>query len=102
MSPAISLKAKTRSDTSENFAAGVQAYYDEPHIERTMDQTTEQTLERPAKPASGTRGEMLWEFWYPALRSDQLGANKLRRAVLLDVPLVLGRDSAAKPFALLD
>jgi phenylpropionate dioxygenase-like ring-hydroxylating dioxygenase large terminal subunit len=67
-----------------------------------MEQTTDQTIERTAKPASGTRGEMLWEFWYPALRSDQLNASKLRRAVLLDVPLVLGRDSSGKPFALLD
>ncbi len=60
------------------------------------------TFEQAAKAATGARGEMLWEFWYPALRSDQLGPRKLRRAMLLDVPLVLGRDSAGKPFALLD
>jgi phenylpropionate dioxygenase-like ring-hydroxylating dioxygenase large terminal subunit len=64
-----------------------------------MPPTTEQ---QPAKAATGARGEMLWEFWYPALRSDQLGAHKLRRAILLDVPLVLGRAAAGKPFALLD
>ena len=60
------------------------------------------TFEQAAKAATGARGEILWEFWYPALRSDQLGPRKLRRAMLLDVPLVLGRDSAGKPFALLD
>jgi phenylpropionate dioxygenase-like ring-hydroxylating dioxygenase large terminal subunit len=60
------------------------------------------TMDETAQPAPGTRGEMLWEFWYPALRSDQLGARKLRRATLLDVPLVLGRDAAGKPFALRD
>jgi len=59
-------------------------------------------MENPAKPAAGARGEMLWEFWYPALRSDQLGPRKLRRTMLLDVPLVLGRDASGKPFALRD
>lgn len=62
----------------------------------------ETTLEQAAKAGAGARGEMLWEFWYPALRSDQLGSRKLRRAMLLDVPLVFGRDAARKPFALLD
>jgi phenylpropionate dioxygenase-like ring-hydroxylating dioxygenase large terminal subunit len=53
---------------------------------------------KPNTPAS----DMLWGFWYPALRSDQLHARKLERAMLLEVPLVLGRDSAGKPFALRD
>jgi phenylpropionate dioxygenase-like ring-hydroxylating dioxygenase large terminal subunit len=47
-------------------------------------------------------GEMLWQFWYPALQSDQLRAGKLERAMLLEVPLVLGRDAKGKPFALRD
>ncbi len=47
-------------------------------------------------------GQMLWGFWYPALRSDQLQARRLRRAILLEVPLVLGRDKAGRPFALRD
>src|SRR5450432_3957568 len=55
----------------------------------------------PVKPA-GHASEMLWEFWYPALRSTQLRAGKLERALLLDVPLVIGRDSGGKPFALRD
>jgi phenylpropionate dioxygenase-like ring-hydroxylating dioxygenase large terminal subunit len=59
-------------------------------------------MESAAKPAAAKRGEMLWEFWYPALRSDQLDHGKLRRAMLLEVPLVLGRDAAGKPFALRD
>ena len=45
---------------------------------------------------------MLWGFWYPALRSNELHGGKLARAMLLDVPLVLGRDSAGKAFALRD
>jgi phenylpropionate dioxygenase-like ring-hydroxylating dioxygenase large terminal subunit len=52
--------------------------------------------------SSSHASEMLWEFWYPALRSAQLRGRKLTRAMLLDVPLALGRDSAGKPFALRD
>jgi phenylpropionate dioxygenase-like ring-hydroxylating dioxygenase large terminal subunit len=44
----------------------------------------------------------LWGFWYPALRGEQVRRHKLVRAMLLDVPLVLGRDVAGKPFALRD
>jgi phenylpropionate dioxygenase-like ring-hydroxylating dioxygenase large terminal subunit len=47
-------------------------------------------------------GDMLWGFWYPALRSEQLRGHALRRVVLLEVPLALGRDAAGKPFALRD
>src|SRR5580693_5706863 len=46
--------------------------------------------------------DMLWAFWYPALRSEQVRRHKLVRAMLLDVPLVLGRDAAGKAFALRD
>jgi phenylpropionate dioxygenase-like ring-hydroxylating dioxygenase large terminal subunit len=52
--------------------------------------------------SSDPTSDVLWGFWYPALRSDQLRGRKLERAVLLEVPLVLGRDSAGKPFALRD
>jgi len=55
----------------------------------------------PAKPADSS-GEMLWGFWYPALRSDEVRGRKLARATLLEVPLVLGRDAAGKSFALRD
>ncbi|MGH9709276.1 MAG: Rieske 2Fe-2S domain-containing protein, partial [Candidatus Acidiferrales bacterium] len=47
-------------------------------------------------------GGMLWDFWYPALRSHQVRGRDLRRAMLLDVPLVIGRDARNKPFALRD
>jgi phenylpropionate dioxygenase-like ring-hydroxylating dioxygenase large terminal subunit len=53
---------------------------------------------QPRDPAA----EMLWGFWYPALRSDQLIGRNLKRAILLEVPLVIGRDAAGKPFALRD
>jgi phenylpropionate dioxygenase-like ring-hydroxylating dioxygenase large terminal subunit len=47
-------------------------------------------------------GEFLWGFWYPALPSGRVQGRKLERAQLLEIPLVLGRDSAGKPFALRD
>src|ERR1019366_8401511 len=56
------------------------------------------TLAKPGNPA----GDMLWGFWYPALRSAQSHGRKLERTTLLEVPLVLGRDSAGKPFAVRD
>ncbi|HXQ26462.1 MAG TPA: Rieske 2Fe-2S domain-containing protein [Candidatus Acidoferrales bacterium] len=55
----------------------------------------------PLKPSNPT-SDMLWGFWYPALRSAELRGRKLARATLLEVPLVLGRDAAGKPFALRD
>jgi phenylpropionate dioxygenase-like ring-hydroxylating dioxygenase large terminal subunit len=55
----------------------------------------------PGKPADSS-GEVLWGFWYPAVRSDQVRGRKLARATLLEVPLVLGRNAVGKPFALRD
>jgi phenylpropionate dioxygenase-like ring-hydroxylating dioxygenase large terminal subunit len=57
--------------------------------------------ETPSK-SSKAYGEMLWGFWYPALRSDQVRGRKLARAMLLEVPLVIGRDKVGKAFALRD
>ena len=57
----------------------------------------------PAPAESKDRlGDFLWGFWYPALRSEQVFGRKLVPAMLLDVPLVLGRDIAGEPFALRD
>src|SRR3974390_2482477 len=44
----------------------------------------------------------LWDFWYPALRSDQIQGRKLATAMLLEVPLVLGRTEDGKSFAMRD
>lgn len=45
---------------------------------------------------------MLWDYWYPALRSDQLSGRKLSKAMLLEIPLAIGRDAHGRPFALRD
>jgi phenylpropionate dioxygenase-like ring-hydroxylating dioxygenase large terminal subunit len=44
----------------------------------------------------------LWDFWYPAARSSAIPGRKLVTAVLLEVPLVLGRSDEGKAFALRD
>src|SRR5882724_664878 len=44
----------------------------------------------------------LWDFWYPAARSMEIRGQKLVTAMLLEVPLVLGRTSEGKAFAMRD
>ena len=44
----------------------------------------------------------LWDFWYPAVRSSEIAGQKLVTAMLLEVPLVLGRTSEGKAFAMRD
>ena len=44
----------------------------------------------------------LWDFWYPAMRSAEIRGQKLITAMLLEVPLVLGRTSDGKAFAMRD
>jgi phenylpropionate dioxygenase-like ring-hydroxylating dioxygenase large terminal subunit len=43
---------------------------------------------------------MLFGFWYRALSSDKLRRNKLQATMLLEQPLVIGRDRLGKPLAL--
>jgi phenylpropionate dioxygenase-like ring-hydroxylating dioxygenase large terminal subunit len=45
---------------------------------------------------------MLYGFWYRALLSSQVGRNGLQKAMLLETPLVIGRDRQGLPFALHD
>src|SRR5207249_10218155 len=44
----------------------------------------------------------LWDVWYPAIRSKEIRGQKLIKAMLLEVPLVLGRTSEGKVFAMRD
>jgi len=44
----------------------------------------------------------LWDFWYPALRSEKIRGNNLATAMLLEVPLVLGRTTEGRAFAMRD
>jgi len=44
----------------------------------------------------------LWDFWYPAMRSSEISGKRLATAMLLEVPLVLGRTTEGKAFAMRD
>ncbi|HKZ53050.1 MAG TPA: Rieske 2Fe-2S domain-containing protein, partial [Candidatus Acidoferrales bacterium] len=46
--------------------------------------------------------QMLLGFWYPALRSNQIRGRELESALLLGVPLAIGRDAGGRAFALRD
>lgn len=54
------------------------------------------------KAPRGKDAGMMRGFWYPALGSDQIHGRKLQPAMLLGIPLVLGRESNGRPFALRD
>jgi phenylpropionate dioxygenase-like ring-hydroxylating dioxygenase large terminal subunit len=49
-----------------------------------------------------TDAGFLWDFWYPALRSEEIRGQKLATAMLLEVPLVLGRTKEGRSFAMRD
>jgi phenylpropionate dioxygenase-like ring-hydroxylating dioxygenase large terminal subunit len=65
---------------------------------RPILQTTIQERESVAESDAG----FLWDFWYPALRGTEVRGNRLATAMLLEVPLVLGRTSEGKAFAMRD
>ena len=65
---------------------------------RPIFETTVQEREAVAESDAG----FLWDFWYPALRSTEVTGNRLASAMLLEVPLVLGRNSEGKAFAMRD
>jgi len=44
----------------------------------------------------------LWDFWYPAARSVEIRGRELVKAMLLEVPLVLGRTDRGAAFAFRD
>ena len=45
---------------------------------------------------------MLFGFWYRAMPAGEVTRNGLHKAMLLETPLVIGRDQNNKPFALRD
>jgi phenylpropionate dioxygenase-like ring-hydroxylating dioxygenase large terminal subunit len=65
-------------------------------------QATETGTEASGQQEPQVDAGFLWDFWYPALPSHQIGGSQLAKAMLLEVPLVLGRTSNGKSFALRD
>jgi phenylpropionate dioxygenase-like ring-hydroxylating dioxygenase large terminal subunit len=52
--------------------------------------------------APQTDAGFLWDFWYPALCSNRIRGRNLVTVMLLEVPLVIGRTSQGKAFAMRD
>ena len=53
-------------------------------------------------PIQGPSATLIYDDWYPALRTDTLRKGKLATAMLLGIPLVLGRRSDGRVFAMRD
>ena len=53
-------------------------------------------------PIQGPTATLIYDDWYPALRTDRLRKGKLATAMLLGIPLVLGRRNDGRVFALRD
>src|ERR1700756_4457156 len=51
---------------------------------------------------TGADAGFLWDFWYPALRSDEIRGKNVATALLWKMPLVLGRTSDGRAFAMRD
>jgi phenylpropionate dioxygenase-like ring-hydroxylating dioxygenase large terminal subunit len=66
---------------------------------RTMMRTD---AEAAREDAASVDAGFLWDFWYPAARSTGIRGQKLATAMLLEVPLVLGRTAGGKVFAMRD
>jgi phenylpropionate dioxygenase-like ring-hydroxylating dioxygenase large terminal subunit len=60
------------------------------------------SVEGLAESAPKTDAGFLWDFWYPALRSEEIHGRNLAKAMLLEIPLVLGRTNEGKAFAMRD
>jgi phenylpropionate dioxygenase-like ring-hydroxylating dioxygenase large terminal subunit len=75
-------------------------------MSETVRDSVEENLvvNRDASQSAGRDGDagFLWDFWYVAARSSAIRGNKLTTAMLLEVPLVLGRTSEGKAFAMRD
>lgn len=62
-----------------------------------------QQPQQSSEAGAGTaQGKLLFDFWYPAMLSRALRAQRLVKSVLLGMPLVLGRDANGRAFAMKD
>jgi phenylpropionate dioxygenase-like ring-hydroxylating dioxygenase large terminal subunit len=53
-------------------------------------------------PAGGTPATLIYNDWYPAMRSEGLRGKRLATALLMGVPMVLGRREDGRLFAMRD
>ena len=62
--------------------------------------TTEVT--RAAVAPSGPTTTLIYDDWYPAMRASEIHGRQMAKAMLLGIPLVLGRKSDGHYFAMRD
>ncbi len=60
------------------------------------------TIDAAGAAIAGPTATLIYDDWYPALRSNKLRGKTLATAMLLDLPLVLGRKSDGQIFAMRD
>jgi len=53
------------------------------------------TITEAGVPIQGPSATLIYDDWYPALRTGRLRKGKLAKAMLLGIPLVLGRRGSA-------
>jgi phenylpropionate dioxygenase-like ring-hydroxylating dioxygenase large terminal subunit len=70
-----------------------------PMQDRAGDADATQTMPTAER---GLDAGFLWDFWYPAARSLAIRGRALQKAMLLEIPLVLGRTDEGKAFAMRD
>jgi len=71
-------------------------------VRTLLQRSTEAAREASRESEREADPGFLWDFWYPAARSTELRGQKLAKALLLEVPLVLGRTAEGKVFAMRD
>jgi phenylpropionate dioxygenase-like ring-hydroxylating dioxygenase large terminal subunit len=67
-----------------------------------MEENLVDDLQAAPKVERASDAGFLWDFWYPAARSVEVRGRGLLKAMLLEVPLVLGRTDGGKAFAMRD
>jgi phenylpropionate dioxygenase-like ring-hydroxylating dioxygenase large terminal subunit len=77
-------------------------YYDAVAMSEPVQSLTQASAAVAQETVAENDAGFLWDFWYPALRSTEVTGNHLKTAMLLEVPLVLGRNSEGKAFAMRD
>jgi phenylpropionate dioxygenase-like ring-hydroxylating dioxygenase large terminal subunit len=57
---------------------------------------------RAAGAVSGPSTTLIYDDWYPAIRASEIAGKRLAKAILLGIPLVLGRTAKGSYFAMRD
>lgn len=92
---------RSRDEPKGQKAAATKGPRDK-HFRMAMEENLADDFEAAQKAERALDAGFLWEFWYPAARSVEVRGRALVKAMLLEVPLVLGRTDDGKAFAMRD